>query len=410
MKILQVSTMDLNGGAEKIAWDLHRTFRARGHEAFLVVGMKRSDDPYTVEIGGTWSKHRPLQALASGEMLGLQGFHHPASHRILELVGEPWDVAHLHNLHARYFDLAALPELAAVAPTIVTMHDMWLLTGHCAHSFSCQRWRIGCGRCPDLSIYPAARFDFTRRNLARKRRYFPHDDIVVSSPSRWLLDLVGESYLAALPRRYMPNTVDTTVFAPGEQRVARQALGLPEGVPIALFPAQLTSPPSSFKGQDTFLAAIRGLAPEGVQGLAFGDPVAAADLQGVLRVLPATFDDRRLADGYRAADIVVLPSRAETLGLGVLEAMACGRPVVATRVGGIPELVSEGATGDLVAAGDTEGLITACRRLLASPGLRARYGAAGREAAKSFELAAVADAWLELYASLVEARVRRSPR
>jgi glycosyltransferase involved in cell wall biosynthesis len=325
-------------------------------------------------------------------------------------VGKPWDVAHLHNLHGRYFDLAALPELAAVAPTIVTMHDMWLLTGHCAQAFSCQRWRNRCGTCPDLSIYPAVRLDFTRRNLARKRRFLPQEGVAISSPGRWLLDLVGESYLSGLPRRYMPNTVDTTVFSPGDQLAARRRLGLPEGVPIALFPAQLTSPPSAFKGQDTFLAVLRRLAPEGVQGLAFGDAAVAADLQRVLRVLPATFDEGRLADGYRAADIVVLPSRAETFGLGVLEAMACARPVVATRVGGIPELVEEGTTGDLVAVGDTDGLAGACRRLFASPDLRAAYGAAGREAAQPFELGVVADAWLEFYASLVEARARRSAK
>src|SRR5205085_12513615 len=81
---------------------------------------------------------------------------------------------------------------------------------------------------------------------------------------------------------------------------------------------------------------------------------------------------------YARAAVVVLPSYREGLPLCVLEAMAHGRPVVASAVGGIPELVEDGVTGYLAEPGDVEGLRAALRRLLDDPTLRRRMGAAAR--------------------------------
>lgn len=83
---------------------------------------------------------------------------------------------------------------------------------------------------------------------------------------------------------------------------------------------------------------------------------------------------------YRAADIIVFPSRwQEPLGLISLEANACGKPVVATRVGGIPEVITDGENGYLVEAGEVAALAERTGRLIADPALRSRMGAAGRE-------------------------------
>jgi hypothetical protein len=73
----------------------------------------------------------------------------PGTWELLRRVrADPPDVIHAHNLRGGYFDLRALPELSRVAPLVLTMHDMWLITSHVAHSFECERWRTGCGECP----------------------------------------------------------------------------------------------------------------------------------------------------------------------------------------------------------------------------------------------------------------------
>ena len=109
------------------------------------------------------------------------------------------------------------------------------------------------------------------------------------------------------------------------------------------------------------------------------------------------------------ADVFVLSSRSEGLPMSILEAMAAGLPVVATRVGGIPELVDDGRTGLLVGAGDVDALAEALQRLVDDPELRRTLGAAGRERAEAaFDLERFRREHLELYAlALSPYRTRR---
>jgi glycosyltransferase involved in cell wall biosynthesis len=100
---------------------------------------------------------------------------------------------------------------------------------------------------------------------------------------------------------------------------------------------------------------------------------------------------------YSDCDILVLPSRTEGWGLSLMEAMACKKPVVASRVGGIPELVRDGTDGLLVEAGDVAGLSQAILRLLKDPDLRVRMGGAGRERVGKYSWDATARIVLEEY-------------
>jgi glycosyltransferase involved in cell wall biosynthesis len=102
-----------------------------------------------------------------------------------------------------------------------------------------------------------------------------------------------------------------------------------------------------------------------------------------------------------AADLLVLPSRGDNLPVAVLEAMAAAVPVVATRVGGVPELVADRETGILVDVDAADELAAAIEKLAADPELRKAYGAAGaRRAAALFEVGVVARRMLRLYKEL----------
>jgi glycosyltransferase involved in cell wall biosynthesis len=117
-----------------------------------------------------------------------------------------------------------------------------------------------------------------------------------------------------------------------------------------------------------------------------------------------------VAELLAKADLFVLSSRSEGLPLSILEAMAAGLPVVATNVGGVPELVVEGETGFLVPPGDPKSLADAIARLLDDPALRRRLGAAGRaRVAERFDLESARRAHLDLYDSLLAAAGLPSP-
>jgi glycosyltransferase involved in cell wall biosynthesis len=400
LRIVQVSTFDVAGGAAKVAWKLHEKFRQRGHESVLVVGWKQSLDPDVLAIdnssAGRGFRGRALRLLESHG--GLQYLEQPGSHRVPELVGGDWDVTHVHNLHGGYFDLAALRDLSRRAPLVLTMHDMWLVTGHCGYSCECERWRIGCGSCPDLTLYPAIPRDATKPNLWRKRRLLQDVELAVTSPARWALDLAQASYLRSKPTRHIPNPVDLRFFKPGDKSAARDELGLPQDRPIVLLPARLAFD-NEYKAAWMLEEAVDALRDQRVLAIAFG--AKHEDRRDGLRILEERFDEAWIAEAYRAADVVVYPSRAETSPLAIIEALATARPVVATRVGGVPELVEDGRNGLLVDRGDAAGFARAIRRVLDAPQLAQELGANGlADARERHDLELVVDEWLAYYEEL----------
>jgi glycosyltransferase involved in cell wall biosynthesis len=139
-------------------------------------------------------------------------------------------------------------------------------------------------------------------------------------------------------------------------------------------------------------------ATEGLNLVVAGDGPLRARIPGTQGFVPHD----ELQGLYARAAVVACPSRREGFGVACLEAMAHGRPVVATAVGGLRDLVVDGETGLVVPPRDPGALRSALERLLGDPVLRRRLGAAGRERARErFSWAAVTDATIAAYAEAV---------
>ena len=118
-----------------------------------------------------------------------------------------------------------------------------------------------------------------------------------------------------------------------------------------------------------------------------------------------------LVDYYHDADVFVLPSLSESFGQVIVEAMSCGLPVVASRVGGIPETIEHGVNGLLVEPASSQALVSAIRRLISEPGLRSKIGANNaRQARAEFSWAAVAARYEEVYLQAIHSEARKSRR
>jgi glycosyltransferase involved in cell wall biosynthesis len=359
---------------------------------------------------------------------GHEDFASPATRRILELGGNP-DIVHCFNLHGQYFDLRELPWLSRQRPVILDLRDAWLLSGHCAHSFDCDRWKTGCGECPDLRIYPALQRDGTAFNWKRKSEIYAQSRLHISTPCRWLMQKVEQSMLAQAvsTSRVVPTGVDLSVFHPGDKSAARALLNLPQDARVLVFASHgvrhniwrnydmLQKAVVSFaKGTHASKTVLVALGEVGVGEHGRSEKSSGVEIRFVPRQGPET-----VAAYCQAADLYIHAARADTFPRAVLEALACGTPVIATSVGGIPEQVNgltfqgaassaslvEEPTGALVPPGDSEAMAAAIQLLLGDDSLRQRLSRnAARDAQVRFDVRHQVKQYLDWYHELVPSK------
>lgn len=417
MNIAQISLADRRGGAEQVAWNLFAAYRQAGHRSHLIVGSKVTDDPDVIvlshdEYRTAWARWwtRGANAVPAGrgrrliERLGeprrvlnlirrRHDFDHPGTRHLLELLPVKPDVIHCHNLHGDYFDLRELPMLCRQAPVVVTMHDAWLLRGYSAHALR------------DPASEPASAAD----NLRRKQEIYARCRLYLAAPSRWLLDQVGSSVLApaVAESRLIPHGIDLSVFRPADKRTARSALGITPDARLLLFAAQH---PRRNKSKDfaTMCKAIAQAADhlpdQRIQFLVIGEEAPPERLgRAELIFVPFQSAPEAMARYYQAADLYVHATHAEAWGLTITEALACGTPVVATAVGGIPDQLTD-ATGVLVPPADAPAMAVALETLLADEPRRRRLGEhAAREARQRFDLHRQVADYLNWYRQILAA-------
>jgi glycosyltransferase involved in cell wall biosynthesis len=415
LRILTVCATDRGGGAEASAWRLYKAYQNLGYDSWLAVGHKERQDEHIFEIPNeasrkrsTWYRgvsrisHR-LDAVQNssvkrtilrmlrflGEpgrslriLRGFEDFDYPGTRQLLSLTPKPPTLIHCHNLHGGYFDLRQLEQLSRQVPVILNLRDTWLLSGHCAHYFDCPRWQTGCGHCPDLTIYPSVRRDETAANWKIKRDIYARSWLYVTSPAQWALDAVSQSMLGPAARlmRVIPNSVDHSIFHPADRAALREKLNLPSNAVVFTYVAtKITT--NRFKDYSTVRGAILRFA-EGWQAgpvvfLAVGDDQPEEQHGAVtIRFLPYQTDLQKIAEAYQVSDVYLHAARADTYPNTVLEALACGLPVVGTAVGGIPEQVEEGKTGFLTPAGDASAMAERISYLVSRPELRKQMSVA----------------------------------
>jgi len=404
INILTVNTVDQNGGAAKIAWTLFDLFSQLGQTSQMAVGWKRSGHPSIYAIphhlaGNCWSRfwwnifyryqhqrhYSRLSWLSSflasyaaepkkliDALRGYEDFNFPGSRNILNITPHLPDILHFHNLHGFYFDLRSLPWLSNQLPVFLTLHDAWLLSGHCAHSFDCERWKIGCGNCPDLMIYPPILRDATAENFKRKSEIYKQCRLYLATPCGWLMEKVQQSILASaiIESRIIPSGVDLSVFSPMDKKQSRAELNLPQHSKIILFAANGIRK-NIWRDFQIMKDAISIVAEkcrsQNILFIAMGEKSRPIKIgKAEIAFVEYQNDPAMVARYYQSADIYLHAARIDTFPNTILESMACGTPVIATNVGGIREAVLDGQTGYLVQSGDVRGFANCILKLIDS--------------------------------------------
>lgn len=355
------------GGSGRIAADLSELMRQRGHQVQVFASARPAhlsvDSPtpwVPVEVESYAAlPHAPYSLAMASKVAAFEG---------VDLIHAHYAVPHASSAHVAQQIIQM--EAGRHVPFVVTLHG------------------TDVGRKGPMRAYTKA----TKLAL--------HSAQAVTVPSAFLAREAQEAFqLEAAQVVEIPNFVDPELnYPPPEPRPVREIISLIH-----------VSNLRAVKRVQDILHAMTRLSPK-VRLDIVGDGPQRGQLESLTRTLRlqerVRFFGRRndVPDILRASDVFVFPSQLESFGLAALEASACGLPVVASDVGGLPEVVEDGVSGLLYPSKDVEALADRIRQLVDAPELRRRMGEAGRARALSFAPKASVDAYEALYA-----RISRPP-
>ncbi|TFG54996.1 MAG: glycosyltransferase [Methanomassiliicoccus sp.] len=374
INVLSVNDFDLlnrrfNG------YDLIDRLKKYGVESRFIVWKKRSGDPRVKRMCGGihWTALRfGIKMIERG--LGIQNVLYPFHVR---LVVDDWfkkaDIVHFHLIHNEFFSLMAIPDISRKKKIVWTVHDPWLVTGHCVYPMDCQEWMRGCPSCPHLDHPKIVYMDMSARMCRIKRRIVRGSNIHFVVASEWMKRLLESSPVTEGQNiTVIPFGIDLDRFGGVDKRDARRSLGIDDGSTLIAF----RTIPGPFKGMDHAIEAMLSLEGEhDITIITFGKTGFVEDLKKRFKVIELGWASEEQISMMRGAcDIFVMPSMAEAFGLMAIELMASGVPVIAYKDTAIEEIVLPERTGILVDRGDIPGLRRAIEDLVLNPEYRKRLG------------------------------------
>jgi len=417
MRIIHLSTNDFQGGAARATHRLNGAVKKLGVDSTMMVRHKVTNHPsVVVSVESRFHKFSSnvLRALGSRLLsVSYKDDNEQGKFSSLLFYRSRIPLGYLNS-----FDIVCLywicdgllsPEnLSGInVPIVWRLSDMWPFTGGCHYSGGCNNYIDKCGNCPILGSRSPN--DVSRKLWERKNKAWKDLNMVIVAPSHWISQCARSSSLFRNRRiEVIPTGVDVRVFRPRNRQSARKKLNLPTDRQLILFGAAgATSDPR--KGYVYLREAIAKLGThrDKIELVVFGDTEADKELvKGIKTHFMGRIDnDVLLSSIYNAADVFVAPSKEENLPNTVIEAMSCGIPCVAFRIGGMPDLIEHKKTGYLAQSLDSEDLAQGILWVLNdSNRWQALSHQAREKAEQQFALAKVARQYMDLYEDLLKGK------
>lgn len=415
MKVLFVNTNENYGGASQAAMRIMRGVQKHGIDAQMFVKNRSSQAEDVISIGqfvpkiaiyrafdrvaekikNQWQHYKWNPYKNSKKDVFLSDLRSMCCHGALQKLD--CDIVHLHWFNQRFLDIYELKKLQK--PIVWTLHDSWPFTGICHVPYECKNYENHCGACPMLGS--SKENDLAYEVFEKKLTVYKDLDLHIVTPSRWLADCAKQStLLGRFSITVIPNCLDTEVFRPlPPQKIYTK--------PVILYGAMHAAKDKN-KGFAHLLMALRMLDKQGLKARLVVFGIDAQELPMQFENIEVEFvgyirDNRRLAQLYSEADVMVVPSYSEVFGQTASEAMACGTPVVAFRCTGIQDVVEDGC-GYLAEPYNTDDLANGIRYCIENNPDNVLGKAARESAVKRFAIDVVAKLYMELYEKLIDNR------
>ena len=366
MRILQINVVYKVGSTGKIVNEIHNQLRKSGYESFVIFGRgKTISESNVYKTSPDWDgKLQALYGRITGNFYG--GAFYSTYKLIKKIKRIAPEVVHLHLMNGNYVNNYRLLTFLAENnyKTVITLHAEITYTGICEHAFDCERWKTGCGKCPQIfKKYKSLLFDRTAMEWQKKAKAFARfKSLTIVSVSGWLENRAKQSPMFKNRDFYVVgNGVDTTIYKPVNTATLRQKLGLTnQKVILHVTP----SFKSIVKGGKHIIEIAKRLEKENVIIVIVGFDGFEGKLPSNVITIGHTNSQEELAQFYSLADITLLTSKLETFSMVCAESLSCGTPVVGFKAGA-PEQISEAEYSEFVTNGDDDALEQAVNSWLA---------------------------------------------
>ena len=404
LRVAFFNVFDRSSGAETLVRQTVEGLIARGVDARLYALRRVTGAPYVYEFPvfpGERFVERKFRSVT-----GRNDFLFPST---LALGRRPWigdaDLWHFHNLHGHYVSIPWLAAESRKRPIVLSPVDQFLSTGYCPYTLGCERYRDACGSCPQLDLpYPGIDRDATSALLKMKREAVTESEFNVLVHTDYLARHYASTFVGSRPITRLHYGVDTEVFRPLEREACAAALGVQpmRRFVVGLFHSFMDE---KRKGLFPLLELLRSRAaevPGRIEVFVVGNSserareYATAEMP--VTTLPFLRGDEELATALNLCDVLLYPTQAENLSMTCLAALACGVPIISSRVGGQPEAVVDDVNGFLCEPGDNEGIVERTLRLAGDVELTRRLSAgARRTAVEEFDINTYIDNLIPYY-------------
>ena len=414
LRVVHLAQSDREGGANRAAYRLHAALRAAGVNSTFHCGRKLGTGPDIVEAAPPFLGRRASSLAAYLNARALRAYPQrlPTAFSPVKLcygrldmdLLARADVVCVHWIAGAFLTPAALARIGR--PLVWRLSDLWPFTGGCHYPGQCRRFESECGCCPVLDSSREA--DLSRDGFRAREQAYRNLDLTVVAPSRWIGEHARRSRLFGGRRiEHIRTGVDLTVFRPHDRSAARASLGLPSDRTLILFGA-FAATADRRKGFHHLKAALHAFArskcPDRPTVVVFGAPQDAScsdELPLPTISVGRIEEEDKLARLFAAADVFVAPFAEDNLPNVILEALACGTPVVAFAAGGIPEAVDHQRNGFLAPVGDAAQLGRGIAWLLSDTSRLDEVRRAARETAEArFDLVDCTRRYEELFTDI----------
>jgi len=430
MKIAIVNTYDIQGGAARAAYRLHSALNAEFADSSMLVvnktsgdkavsAVKNETDHQTIDHSYVLHNYVPRYSVYENRTdlsNTLFSIPYPAYDISSDPLIQSTDLINLHWVAFFQSPVTISNLLRTGKPVVWTLHDMNPFTGGCHYSAGCDGYTRSCQDCPQLSNDP---YSFPNAILKDKLELFDGFPLTIVTPSKWLADCARKSSLFRNCRiEVIPNCIEIDIFTPISKSKAKAGFGINRQNIVLMFGADSSNEKrKGFAELEAALVIARGnplfdgMVRSGkITVLSLGPINADMSKLGLdVKPLGHINDDILISQAYSAADIFILPSLEDNLPNMMLEAMACGTPVLAFGVGGIPDVVKDGVNGCLVPTGDVNTLAERLIELVTNKSFRERLGAESANHVHKVHTPKIqADRYLALFEDLLNSTVYRS--